>query len=101
MDVSIDDRNECYYVLWNLGVIHAKDNLERWGFRGVSGLEKVDVLNGNEARTAARRNAIDRGCMYGWRGNYDWGVTRDSGLYFFSYDAYVGPDGDLFDGRKQ
>ena len=101
MNVSVDDRPECYWVEWNTDLDHARHVLEQRGFHGVSGLEKVAVLNGNTARDKARANAIARGCMYGWVGSYDWGVSQDSGLYFFSYSAYTGPDSDLFDGRKQ
>lgn len=100
MNVSVDDSPECYWVEWNMDLEAAKRQIESRGFHGVEGLQKVATLNGNRARWSARNNAQARGCMYGWVGDYDVGVGKDSGLYFFSYSAYTGPKSDLWDARK-
>lgn len=101
MDVSLDDRRTCLAVHWNVDLGTACRQLIEWGFHDVQGVRKAAVLNGNDARVKARDNAIARGAMYFWVGNYDWGVEADSAIYEFSYAVYTGPDGRLFDGAKQ
>ena len=101
MDVSLDDRRTCLGVHWRMSDEPAQAQFAQWGFEGIEGFKRVAVLNGNEARVKARDNAIARGTMYFWVGNYDWGVTADSAIYEFSFSVYTGPDGRLFDGAKQ
>ena len=101
MSVSLDDRRTCLAVHWNVPLEDAQRHFTEWGFEGIADFKQDCVLNGNDARTKARDNAIDRGAMYFWVGSYDWGVTRDSAIYEFSYSVYTGQDGRLFDGAKQ
>ena len=101
MDVAVDDRRVALCVHWNVPESVAKAQFEQWGFQGIEGFKKDCMLNGNAARTKARDNAIARGDMYFWVGDYDWGVSNDSAIYEFSYSVYTGPAGRLFDGAKQ
>ena len=101
MDVAVDDRRTCLGVHWNVPETEAKTQFWRWGFEGIEGFKRVAVLNGNEARVKARDNAIARGAMYFWVGNYDLGTMNDSAIYEFTYSVYTGPGGRLFDGAKQ
>ena len=101
MSVSLDDRRTCLGVHWRMSDEPAQAAFEHWGFQNVEGFRRDCVLNGNEARTKARDNAIARGAMYFWVGDYDWGVTADSAIYEFTYSVYTGPSGRLFDGAKQ
>ena len=94
VDVTVDDRLTCYAVHWNVPVEEARKVFVEWGFRGIDGLRKIDVLNGNAARTHVRDLVLSKkgGNRYYWRGSYDWGVTADSAIYEFSYDIYDGED---------
>ena len=101
MTVSLDDRRTCLGVHWNQSERVARKQFEQWGFHGIEGLKKDAVLNGNEARTSARDEAIRRDATYFWVGDYDWGVGQDSAIYEFTYSVYTGPSGRLFDGATQ
>lgn len=90
VNVSIDDKQTCVGVHWNTGLEAAERQFSRWGFRGISDFHKVEVLNGNEARTHVLDIARRQDVKCYWRGNYDWGVGADSAIYRFSYDEYVG-----------
>ena len=101
MTVSLDDRRTCLAVHWDVPPSVARRQFTFWGFEGIDGFRKDCVLNGNEARTKARDNAIARGSMYFWVGDYDWGIGPDSAIYEFTYSVYTGSRGRLFDGAKQ
>lgn len=88
--VQVDTPMTCLGVHWDCHEATAERQFERWGFRGIAGFHKVEVLNGNEARSQALDGARRQGIKCFWRGDYDWGVTADSGLYRFDYDEYVG-----------
>ena len=94
VDVSVDDSLTCWGVHWNIDTAHAREQFRQWGFQGIDGFRKVDVLNGNAARTHVRDLVLSKkgGNRYYWKGNYDWGVTADSAIYTFSYDIYTGED---------
>ena len=99
--VSIDDALTCFGVHWNTSPAQAAQQFESWGFVGLHGIEKVEVLNGNQARWAAK-DAADKagdGHTYYWVGSFDasW-IAKDSALYKFSYTGFTGPrthDGDV------
>ena len=101
MSVSLDDRRTCLGVHWDVPPSVARRQFAKWGFHGIDGFKKNAVLNGNEARTAVRDEAIRRDATYFWVGDYDWGVGQDSAVYEFTFSLYTGPDGRLFDGAKQ
>ena len=101
MTVSLDDRRTCLGVHWHMAEKAARNQFAKWGFEGIEGFKRDCTLNGNEARTKARDNAIARGATYFWVGDYDWGVGDDSAIYEFTYDVYTGPGGRLFDGARQ
>ena len=88
--VQIDSPMTAVAVHWNVDPEVALYQLETWGFRGVQGLTKVEVLNGNAARTKALDIAKRQGIKCFWRGDYDWGVMADSALWRFDYEEYVG-----------
>ena len=88
--IQLDEPQTCIGVHWNVHEVTAQRQFESWGFRGIKGLHKEEVLNGNDAREhvldIARRQDIK--CF--WRGDYDVGVGADSAIYRFDYDEYVG-----------
>ena len=88
--IQVDTPQTCMGVHWNVHTQAAFDHFHSWGFRGIASLEKVEVLNGNAARTKALDVAQRQGIRCYWRGNYDVGVGNDSALYRFDYDEYVG-----------
>ena len=88
--VQLDTPMTCVGVHWNCHEATAERQFERWGFRGIAYLKKVEVLNGNEAREHALDIARRQGIKCFWRGNYDVGVENDSAIYRFDYDEYVG-----------
>ena len=93
VQVSVDDKLTARMVHWNTDLESAEHQAHEWGFRGIEGFEKVEVLNGNAARTEALNIALrryDDGVRCFWRGSYDWGATADSAIYSFGYDSYVG-----------
>ena len=94
VQVSVDDQLTALAVHWNTGLADARLQFEQWGFRGIEGFKKIAVLNGNAARTRVRDTVLSRkgDWRYFWMGSYDWGVTADSAIYQFGYDAYVGSD---------
>ena len=92
VNVSIEDSLTCFGVHWNVSLDDAKHFFLSNGFVGISEIQKVQVLNGNSARWAAK-NAADQageGHTYWWLGNYDWGLGKDSALYKFSYNGFHG-----------
>ena len=101
MSVSLDDRRTVLGVHWNVSPMRAEQQFRDWGFQQIGWFRKDCILNGNDARTKARDNAIARGAMYFWVGDYDWGVDDDSAIYEFTYSVYTGPAGRLFDGSRQ
>lgn len=88
--VSIDDSLTCYGVHWNVSVYEARAQFAAWGFTCIQNFKKLEVLNGNAARTKARDIAIRKDARYFWVGDYDVGVGDDSAIYQFTYDAYTG-----------
>ena len=91
-EIQVDNPKSCIGVHWDVGHLEAIQQFVDWGFRGISGFHKVQVLNGNLARTQALAIAVrDDGVSCFWRGSYDAGVGADSALYRFDYEEYVGP----------
>lgn len=90
VNVNIDDSLTCYGVHWNVDLPAAQRQFEAWGFRGISGIDKLRVLNGNPARREAIAEAKRQGAKWYMKGNYDAGVTDDSAIYRFSYTAFTG-----------
>ena len=91
--VQVDSPLSARMVHWNVTDAEAERQAQEWGFRGVRAFEKVEVLNGNAARSKALDMALrqhDDGVRCFWRGDYDWGATADSAIYAFDYDSYVG-----------
>ena len=91
--VQVDSPLTCYGCHWNTTDAEAERQFQEWGFRDIKGFEKVEVLNGNPARTKALDIAVRQygdGVRCFWRGSYDWGATPDSAIYQFDYGSYVG-----------
>ena len=91
--VQVDSPLSCRMVHWNVSEPEAARQAHEWGFRDIGTIDKVEVLNGNAARTKALDIALrqyDDGVRCFWRGSYDWGATADSAIYQFDYGSYVG-----------
>lgn len=93
-----DDRPVVLGVHWNTDDYTARRQFDDWGFKGIADFTKEAVLNGNEARSKARQDAMDQGIHWFFCGAYDWNLTVDSAIYRFRYDTYIGPDGWLWNG---
>ena len=94
--VQVDAPQTVVAVHWNTGLEAAERQFSLWGFRGISGFHKVEVLNGNEARTKAHDIGIRQDIHWFFVGNYDFGAGQDSAIYRFEFEEYVGDDGRLF-----
>ena len=93
IDVSVDDSLTCFGVHWNTSLNAARDQFEKWGFKGITNFAHfAGPLNGNDARkqVVAEAKRQGDGHKYYFVGNYDWGVTRDSAIYKFNYSGYAG-----------
>ena len=93
VNVSVDDQLTGFIVHWNIDPSQAWKLFECWGFVGITSVQKVEVLNGNKARWAAK-DAADKagdGHTYFWHGDYDVGLGNDSAVYKVTYTGYDGP----------
>ena len=80
----------CYGIHWNTDLATAKTQFESWGFHGVADIDKLEVLNGNDARAKIRSEASLAGAKWFYLGETDLGTGDDSAIYRFEFDTYSG-----------